>query len=361
MSIKDQLLKLASEKSSPSVTISFNTHRTSPENLKDAITLKNLAKEAEDRILEEMHWREAPEVLEKLKNLSEELEISKNIESLHIYISKDTFEFIRTTLPVINEGVWVDDTFAIRPLIKAVNRINEYLVLYLTQKGVRLYKALDDTIVEEIINDDFPFTEANYNLNHVFADDRTETIQQNRLKNFINQVDKAVQKVDPAYESEVLVVSVADNYSYLLDEADRPSIYVGNVSTDFNSPTQKHEFMESAWEFMKNRQHQERTKAIKEMQEAVGKGQVFTDLQEIYQAAIDGKGDLLIVHQDFQQPVRMIDDRTFELVNDVTEIGVVDDITSIIAWEVISKKGKAIFTSQDEIKDLGKIVLKTRY
>ena len=361
MSIKDQLLKLASEKSSPSVTISFNTHRTSPENLKDAITLKNLAKEAEDRILEEMHWREAPEVLEKLKNLSEELEVSKNIESLHIYISKDTFEFIRTTSPVTNEGVWVDDTFAIRPLIKAVNRINEYLVLYLTQKGVHLYKALDDTIVEEIINDDFPFTEANYNLNHVFADYRTETIQQNRLKNFINQVDKAVQKVDPAYESEVLVVSVADNYSYLLDEADRPSIYVGNVSADFNSPTQKHEFMESAWEFMKNRQHQERTKAIKEMQEAVGKGQVFTDLQEIYQAAIDGKGDLLIVHQDFQQPVRMIDDRTFELVNDATEIGVVDDITSIIAWEVISKKGKAIFTSQDEIKDLGKIVLKTRY
>ena len=361
MSIKDQLAKLAEEKSYPSVTISFNTSRTIPDNQQDPIKLKNLVKEAEERILEKMHWREAPEVLEKLKALPEEMEVHKNIESLNIYVSKDTFEFIRTTNPVVHEGVWVDETFAIRPLIKAVNRIEEYLVLYLTQKGVHLYKAIDNTIVEEINNDDFPFTESGYNLSHVFADDRTNDIQQNRLKNFINQVDKAVLRVDPTYSTPVLVVSVADNYSYLLDEADRPAVYIGNVSADFNSPTQKHEFMADAWEFMKERQKAHRTELIEEMQEAVGQGNVVTDLEEIYQAAIDGRGDLLIVHQDFQQAVRMIDDRTFEFVEDPTEEGAIDDITSIIAWEVISKKGRAIFTSQEEIKDLGNIVLKTRY
>jgi len=48
-------------------------------------------------------------------------------------------------------------------------------------------------------------------------------------------------------------------------------------------------------------------------------------------------------------------------VDDSTTPNAIDDITSTIAWEVISKKGRVIFTSQDEIKDLGKIVLKTRY
>ena len=87
----------------------------------------------------------------------------------------------------------------------------------------------------------------------------------------------------------------------------------------------------------------------------------MTDLQEIFQAALDGRGDLLMVHQDFSQAVLMTGDRTFELIDDRTTPNAIDDITSNIAWEVLSKKGKVFFTSQEEIKELGNIVLKTRY
>jgi hypothetical protein len=48
-------------------------------------------------------------------------------------------------------------------------------------------------------------------------------------------------------------------------------------------------------------------------------------------------------------------------VTDVTLPGVIDDITSDIAWDVISKKGRAIFTTQEELKSLGDIALKVRY
>jgi hypothetical protein len=112
---------------------------------------------------------------------------------------------------------------------------------------------------------------------------------------------------------------------------------------------------------VKEQQKQRRTEAIKEMQEAVGQGNVLTDLQEIYQAAIDGRGELLIVSQNFSQAVLMKDERTFDLVNDPNTPNATDDITSIISWEVISKKGRVIFTSQEKIKDFGKIVLKSRY
>ena len=204
MGIKDQLLVLANEKNSPCITIAFNTHRTSPDNLQDPIKLKNLAKEAEDRLLKEYDKREVADLLEKLNELPDQLEVNKNLESLNIYLSKDTFEYIRTTWPVINEGVWVDDSFAIRPLIKAVNRNTEYLVLYLTKKGVHLYEALNDSIVKEVENEDFPYTESSYNLTHLFS----ETDQQsNKLKEFYNQVDKAVQRANPDGHLFCLVVA----------------------------------------------------------------------------------------------------------------------------------------------------------
>lgn len=97
------------------------------------------------------------------------------------------------------------------------------------------------------------------------------------------------------------------------------------------------------------------------MQDAVANGKTLTDLQEIYQAAIDGRGELLIIHQNFSQAVLMKDDRTFDLIEDITIQNAIDDITNNIAWEVLSKKGTVYFTSQEEIKELGEIVLKTRY
>ena len=69
----------------------------------------------------------------------------------------------------------------------------------------------------------------------------------------------------------------------------------------------------------------------------------------------------MIVHQDVVQPVMMNSERTFNLIEDPSTPEAIDDITSNIAWEMLSQKGRIIFTSQDEIKELGNIVLKTRY
>jgi len=57
----------------------------------------------------------------------------------------------------------------------------------------------------------------------------------------------------------------------------------------------------------------------------------------------------------------MEDERTFSLIEDITIENAIDDINSNIAWNVISKKGTVYFTSQEEIEELGKIALKTRY
>lgn len=142
--------------------------------------------------------------------------------------------------------------------------------------------------------------------------------------------------------------------------ADKPAAYYGYVKIDYNNRA-PHQIVQQAWELMKSLQQQRKIEAIAEVKEAVAQGKVQTDLQEIYQSAIDGRGDLLIVHQDFVQPVMMKDERTFDYIDNPSTPGAIDDITSDIAWQVLEKKGKIVFITQDEIKGLGKIVLKTRY
>lgn len=359
MTSKEQLRKLAIERSTPCVTISLNTHRTHPDNVKDEVMLKNLVKEAQDRVIAEFGKRPVVSLLEKLDNLTSEIDVNYNLDSLHIFLSNDTKEIVKSTWITSDEGVHISDSFALRSIIKSFNRSESYLLMLLSQSGVQLYEAMNDGIVQEIHHSDFPFPEnRHFNTN---ADKESDSKHLDDLvREFLNEVDKALVKVHNETELNCVVICTEDNYSKLQQVADKPSVYLGYSAIDYNR-TETYQIAKQSWDIIQSLQKERRSKAIGEIKEAVAHGTVLTDVQEIFQAAIDGRGDLLMVHQDFSQAVLMTSDRTFDLTEDRAKQGAIDDITSSIAWEVLSKKGRVYFTSQDEIKDLGSIVLKTRY
>lgn len=359
MALKEQLQKLTTEKNAPCVTISLNTHRTHPDNAQDQILLKSLLKEAEERVINEFGKRPVAQLLEKMETISEEIDVNYNLDSLHIFLSNDTQEIVKSSWKTSNNGVHISDSFAIRSLIKNYNRSENYLVMLLSQSGVQLFEAVNDDIVEEVRNDDFPFSENRHYNTHSDKGSDSKHLD-DLVREFLNKVDKALIKVHNETELKCVVIATEDNYSRLQQVADKPSVYLGYANIDYNNVA-THHIAKQSWELVKEQQKQHRTEAISEMQEAVAQGKVLTDLQEIYQASIDGRGELLIVREDFSQAVVMKDERTFDLVDDPSTPNAIDDITSTISWEVISKKGRVIFTSQDEIKDLGNIVLKTRY
>lgn len=357
--MKNQLERLAAEKNNPCVSISLNTHRTHPDNIPDAIELKKLLKEAEERIIAEFGKRPVKELLEKIDTLADEIDSNYNLDSLHIFLSNTTKEIIKSPWPIKQNVVHISDRFSIKPLIKLLNRTESYLILLLSQSGVKLLHAINDGIVEEIKNNDFPFGK---NLHYLTHHDKLSDGKQvdNMVRNFLNTVDKAVVKVNNDTKMNCVVICTEDNYSRLMQVADNPSIYHGYVHINYNDVTNKN-IVAEAWQIINALQKQSRTAAIIEMTEAVGQGNVITDLSDIYRAVKEGRGDLLITHTDFQQPVKMTGEFSFDLVDDVTQKDVIDDISSEIAWEIISKNGRAIFTNQEEIKSLGDIALKVRY
>ena len=353
------LQKLAQEKNDPCVSISLNTHKTHPENLKDSVVLKNLLQEAEKRILESYDKRSVTNLLDHLTSVVEQIDHNFNLESLHVYISNSTKEVFKSSWPIHENSVHISETFSIRPLISELNRSEEYLILLLSQGGVHLYDAVNNQIVEEIKNDDFPIKESRYFL--TFSDKASDPKQvDNMIKEFFNQVDKAVVRIHKQTSKNVIVVCTPENYNLLQQVADISKIYLGFSQVNYNQ-TDPHHLSEQTWEVIKKIHFDRRTSAIEELKESISQGRVLTDLSEIYKAALNGQGELLIVNHGFSQPVKMIGTDSFELVNDSKLPGVIDDITSFIAWEVLSKKGRVVFTGQEELNELGKIALKLRY
>lgn len=359
MTIKQKLEKLATTNSSPCITISFNTHRIFPESALNVVILKNLCKEAENRLIQEYGKSAVSSILTQLTTLETEVDTNYLLDSIHIFLSTDTREVIKSAWPTPENAVYIDNKFNIRSLIKLQNRSEEYYIMLLAQSGVTLYTAINDSIEAEVKNDDFPFSE-NRHFNTI-ADKSGDSKQiDDFVREFLNKVDKAFVKLHHESNLSCVVICNDDHYSRLIQVADKPGIYVGHAKLDHNK-TDLHQIAQQGWELIKEQQTTRRTEAISEMKEAVAHGTVLTDLQEIYQAALDGRGDLLIVHEDFSQAVHLTGDRTFDLTEDKTAADTIDDITSTIAWEILSKKGRVFFTAQEDIKELGDIVLKTRY
>lgn len=350
--------KLATENSKPSITLSLNTHRTHPDSTKDAIVLKNLASDAEKRLLKEFDSKEIEPLIQKLKFVLETTDHNYNLDSMHVFISPSTVQIIKLAQPVDENRVYIDERFAIRPLIKAFNRTEAYSILLLSQSGTRLFKAQNDAIEEEITNDDFPLGENPFsvhpeNVSHA-------RIVDNKLKEYLNQVDKAVVREFNRSGLRTVVISTPDNYRLLLEVADRPNVYFGHSPINYTNRA-NHQLAAGAWEVMKEIIHKRKHDAVSEIREAVAHSKVLTDLREIYRAAVSGQGDLLAVNTDFSQPARIVDDFNIEPVDDPETPGAEDDVVSMIAWSVLSAKGRVAFTDNNELGDLGPIALKTRY
>ncbi len=353
------LEKLISEKSSPCVTISMNSHRTHPENSQDEILLKKLCKETEERLISEFGKRPIAQLLSKLELIPSEINENYNLDSLHIFLSNDTKEIFKSAWPAKENRVQISDSFAVSPIIKSVNRSVDYMILLLTQSGAKLFKAKNDAVIAEIENENFPFPEnPHFNTEPERLSDPKAT--DNMVREYINKVDKAVVKAYNQTRLFCVVICTEGNYSRLRQVADQPNVYIGHANIDYNNQA-AHQLAAQSWEIVKVLQSGREKVAIDEMKEAAGHGKVLADLMEIYRAVKEGRGDLLITHADFSQAVKMTGDLSFDLVEDAAAPDVVDDITSEIAMEVISKKGRVVFTDRDEIKSLGEIVLKVRY
>lgn len=355
----NKLEKLASERSLPCVTISMNTHRLSTDHQKDGIELDKLIKEVHLHVAAEFGHLDISHLLEKIDHLKDEMDLDYRMESIHFFLSDCTTEIVKSPWPISKNTVAVAENFVIKPLIKDLNRMEEYLILVLSQSDVRLLKATNDIISGEVKSEDFAF-----DLSPFYTGDQTNGSDgkqsDNLVREFFNQIDKAVVKIHYKTEMNVVVICTEKNWSLLMQVADKPSVYYGNTSF-IHSDTLNHSLASDAWQIVVAIQEKGRAMAIEEMKEAAAKGKVITDLLDIYLAVKAGRGELLITHDDYHQAVKMNGQYSFYSVDDLTMPGVIDDITSEIAWDVISKKGRALFTSQQEFKSIGNIALKVRY
>jgi hypothetical protein len=341
------------------ITIILNTHRTSPDNKKDAITLKNLIKDAEERLFADEHKRDAKQLVERLKYLEAKIDHSHNLESLILFVNEDISEYTR--LPVaVEERVVIDHTFATRDLVRALHIETNYYVLVLSQQKVRLIEAFNDKVVEEIGNL-FPIENKQfYSTNK--AELSNASRQTKLVSEFFNRVDKEVNKIRKENPLPVLICTEEGNFHEYLKIADQKQSIFATYLNKNRVDEKAHHIITEAWKIVKEYTVEKNNARKSELLKAVGQNKFLSDTNEIWQAIKQGRIQTIFIEQGKFQPAVWEDDQIQYVSDDLRDIKeVVDDIYDELIEANMNYGGDVVFLPKGELSEFNGFGAITRY
>ncbi len=340
------------------MTILLNTHRTSPDNEKDAIVLKNLVKEAEERLLATEDKRKARKLIERLNDLVSGIKHTYNIESLALFVNEDVAEYMRLPVAVQNRVI-IDETFATRDLIRAIHLETNYYILVLSQQKARLIEAFNDKVVREI-SGNFPLENEQQSTER--EDLSISSKYTRRLAEFFNRVDKEVHRIWKDDPLPVLIGTDTSNHQEYLNVADNKGIYLDVPPTNFQENDPSHAIASSAWELLEGKVRKRNQSRRDELKKAVGQNKFLSDVNEIWRSIKQGRVQTLFVEKGLFQPA-VIENELIKFVGieELHHKEVIDDIYDELIEENMEYGGDVVFLPEGELDKFNGFGAVTRY
>ncbi|MXS85212.1 hypothetical protein ABO04_04595 [Nitrosomonas sp. HPC101] len=369
MNLESLLNQLNNHQNDLAISILLPTHRTFPDNKQDAIALKNLIKEAEDRLNTQLDKREVEVMIDAIHKKIDALDHNYNLDSLGIFANRHGVTAARFPFAVGEQRVIIDDTFAVRDLVRAINDAVHYHVLVISRTSARLIEAFNDRPIHEFDSKTVlrtgSFPAENPFLFAAKGLDRAQIPNDaGNLKEFFNRVDKSLQEIQNNPENKrlpVIVVGDSRNVAFFKEVCDQPTDIVGAVTTvpDLKIAAEKliPEVQTVLTEYRLNRAKT----ALQHLAQARNAHQLLTDFSMILRAIIEGNAARLFVRQGYIQPGVIDFDQKIVTVHDAAATDVTDDVVDTFIELVMQQGGEICFLSAEQLGEEKPLSLQTRY
>lgn len=346
----------------PALTITLPTHRTSPDNRQDPIRVRNLVDQATNRLLAEFKRREVEPLLARLERLVNGIDYRYTLDGLALFVNQD---FARAfQLPFrLKERVVIDETFATRDLVFALNRSPRYWTLVLSEQPTRLFEGLRDTLVE-FTEDGFPLTHEGPGGAQPLPGGfgvRKSAYRDERHRQFFRQVDAALKPILAEDPLPLAVVGV-DRFLAFFNEVTSHREAILTTLTGSHDKTSPHELAKLVWPLVEANLSAQRLQVMETLEQAVSQRKVASTVGEVWRFAHEGRGALLLVEEDFHYPARLDPSgQHLSPADDPTAPGVLDDAVDEIIEAVLSKQGRVVFLENGKLAVHQRIALILRY
>lgn len=341
----------------PCISVILPTYRTAPDNQKNAIRLKNLVKQATDKLEQELGKRDSKDLTEKLKDLATKVDISRTLDGLALFVSKSVQKMVDIPFRV-RERVIIDKTFATRDLIMSVNRGTHYYILDVSLYRARLLSCFRDQ-AEEITENGFPVQSEFPMLELNPADFSRE--KEKQIKEFFNKVDKIFLSHYNSQPTRLVIAGVQKNLAMYREVADVKDLIYEQLEGNYET-TSPHDLGKKAWEVVRAKNREQRHQALNEIQKAISAQRLASGIAEVWRFAAEGRVSMLISEEEYHVSAGLEEDNSLVLdTSNLPENRIMPDAVDEVAEIVISKGGKVTFVDDGTLGNHQKIAAILRY
>jgi len=302
----------------PCVSVFMPMHRSGPETQQDPIRLKNLIREAEERLIARgLRTPEAKELLEPAERLLQDgLFRQHQSDGLAMFLSLGVFHYY--LLPFVFEGlVIVTDRFHIKPLLPILSGDGRYFVLALSQNKIRLLQSTHYSVSEldvadvpenlaETLRDDDSWKDLHMHsalsgkgkLSAITHGDEVDSKE--NIRRYFRRIDRGLHELLRNERAPLVLAGVdylhpiykeVNSYPHLMDEG-----IAGNPER-----LSAGELHELTWTIVKPYFQKAQQEAVNRYKEFARSGQASNRIRKIIPAAYHGRIELLFVISDLQQ------------------------------------------------------------
>ncbi len=249
---RTELELLQSQRGHPALSILVPTHRTAPQDQEDPIRLKNLTAQATERLLAEFPRHEVEPLLARLDALIGQIDPRKTLDGLALYVNGDMSRLFY--LPFApGERFVIDESFAVRELLLALNASPRYWVLVLGNHATRLFEGWRDTLTL-VGGDRFPIGNGgeprDKPLPVGYGIEKSKQ-RAERDRQYLHEVDAALNAVAATHPHPLVVVGTErwlSGFRQVSRHADR----VVATVTGNHARTPVHELAKLVWPLVQN-------------------------------------------------------------------------------------------------------------
>lgn len=367
MITKQDIKKLQEHQGYPSISIFVQTHKAMPERMQDPIRVKDMVKEATEKLFSESEKEKVLDLVKALNNLVEQIDYTQTLDGLALFVAHN---FAKSyILPfAVHQKVVIDKIFATKELVKGMSITNPFWVLSISHKPARLFKGQGTHLVEVIEDPElqlnmqgFPF-KLNYDVTSgskwqaYSVGDLDANYIAHQLDYFMHQLDDLLLKKMANEHLPLVIIGTQKNRADFEKVTRFKKDIIAQIEGDYTHlgapEIEKIVNKQMAQYFEK-----EQAKTIAYLNEAVGKEHCVFGVKDVWRNARIGRVRTLIVEENYEVPAYIDEKNPDEvlLYEKNNTPGAYKDLIDDIVSKVFHSKGKVLFVKDGSLSKFEKI------
>jgi hypothetical protein len=355
------------DKDGPLISLYQPTHKSSPDNKQDLILFKNLIRDIEKTLEELPDFDSVDKIMKPFLGLKDDKEFwNHTSEGLAVFATLNKCIIYRIASPV-KELAMVGKTFHIKPLLKA-NQANEnYLLLGLSKENFSLFEGNKNGIKPIEIDKEFPrtlhevlgFEKTEINLTHGSYSgagnpamyhgygDVNQEIEKDTEKYFRYVDGFVLEHYSKPMKMPVILITLTEHHTIFKQLSNNPYLIEEGINKSIDSMDMK-EIQSEAWKIIETIKSSRMPNITETFTNAEADALGSSDLEAVAKAALENRVDTLYIEDEKSIPGK-IDNETGKVIFSNNLSLEHSDLLNDLAEIVLSHGGTVTVLSGEEM------------